>query len=102
VADARIDIDNAALEAVLLVARRGALEETQAELVGAAQQTVHVITGNLRRNIKRGDINADATEAEVVADTDYAVYEALGTRYRPPHNFFTEAIDILSARNAAT
>lgn len=99
-ANVDVDINEGRMNAFLLEARHDALEDSQAELVAVAQETVHVITGNLRRNIKVGDVNADATEAEVVADTDYAIYEHDGTRYRPPHPFFTEAIDILTARNA--
>jgi HK97 gp10 family phage protein len=88
-----VDINHAANEAVLLAARRDALEDAQARLTIAAQQTVHVITGNLRRSIGPGRLDAERGEAEVEAKADYAIYEHNGTRYRSGHPFFHEAID---------
>ncbi len=90
-------INEAAFQAVAVAARRAALEDAQARLTVAAQGTVHVITGNLRRNIRPGRMDAEGGEAEVIADTDYAIFEHDGTRYRPGHPFFHEAIDRLSA-----
>jgi HK97 gp10 family phage protein len=88
-----VDINYAANEAVLLAARRDALEDAQARIAASAQQTVHVITGNLRRSIRPTRLDAERGEAEVLADTDYAIYEHNGTRYRSGHPFFHEAID---------
>lgn len=89
----RVDVNHAANEAVLLAARQAALDAAGENLEAAAKQTVHVLTGNLRDEIAYIGVNPQVTEGYVLADTNYALHEHDGTRYRPGHPFFHEAID---------
>jgi hypothetical protein len=80
---ADIDIDNAAMEALLYRARRNALEDASARLVERGMVNCPVgKTGNLRRSHKKIDPNADATEAGAEATADYAAAVHDGAR---PH-----------------
>lgn len=62
---------------------------------GSAKEKVHVITGNLKRNITTGLESSSATEATVRIGTnvEYAPYEEFGTRYRGPHPYLRPALD---------
>jgi HK97 gp10 family phage protein len=94
----RVGLNHAANEAVAMAARKAALDDAGLRIEGTAKQTVHVITGNLRRSIRYAGTNPQAAEGYVEATASYSVYEHEGTRYRPPHPFFTEAIDREASR----
>lgn len=77
--------------AVAVERNAGALAYHYAQRVeGGAKRRVHVITGNLKRSIKR--VRLDKYKHEVVVGAYYGVYENYGTRYRPPHPFWDPAI----------
>lgn len=92
-ADVDVDINGAAQEAALLAWRRDALENEGAALMAVAMEEAPVDTGNLRRSHKLGEPNADATEIEIVADTDYSLYVHDGTRRQSAQPWMRRAID---------
>lgn len=102
-ADVDVDINEAANEAALYAWRRDALENGGMELLIVAQEECPVDTGNLRRNHKLGEPNANATEIEIVADTDYSLPVHDGHRivawghdtgrYQPANPWLRRAID---------
>ena len=57
---------------------------------GGAKRRAHVITGRMRRSIRRFRVRPGYHR--VVVGAYYGVYENYGTRYRPPHPFWEPAI----------
>ena len=57
---------------------------------GGAKRHAHVITGHMRKSIKRTRVSTGRHKVRVGAH--YGIYEEYGTRYRPPHPFFRPAI----------
>jgi hypothetical protein len=106
---ADIDIDRAAMEAVLYRVRRDELEDASARLNERGQANSPVDKGNLRRSHKVLPVNADATEAGVEATADYAaaVHEghrlvAWGRdtgRFVPPNPWLRRSVDELASEN---
>lgn len=90
-------VNQAGLDAVAFDARKVAIDSAGEDLEEAAQNTVHVLTGNLRDRIGYQGADPKAEEGTALADTDYAEYEHNGTRNREGHPFFTEAIDVVAA-----
>ncbi len=92
-ANVRISIDNAAVEAVARAARKDALEDAAARINVRAQSLAPVDTGNLRRSHKVEGPDAEARSAEVVADTYYSLYVHAGTRNQAAQPWLTRAVD---------
>lgn len=90
-------VNQAGLDAVSFDARKVAIDDAGEDLEGAAKETVHVLTGNLREQIAYQGANPQATEGYVLADAEYALVEHEGSRHREAHPFFTEAIDVVAA-----
>lgn len=57
---------------------------------GGAKRRVHVITGHLKKSIKRERIATG--HHRVIVGAYYGIYEEYGTRYRPPHPYFRPAV----------
>lgn len=69
----------------------GSLAYNYAQRVeSGSKRRVHVITGNLKRSIRRQKIGK--YHHEVIVGAYYGVYENYGTRYRPPHPFWEPSI----------
>jgi hypothetical protein len=68
----RYEVDHTATEAVAIAARRAALEEAAAEVLGHALVEVPVRDGNLRRQHRLGDLGVGAAEIRVENHADYA------------------------------
>ncbi len=65
-----------------------ALTESAILVEGKAVATVHVITSKLKNSITR---DVEKTTAYVGTDVEYAPFEELGTRFRPPHPYLRPA-----------
>lgn len=89
--------NHAAIDVVAFDARKVAIDASGEDLEDAAKETVHEVTKKLKDNIAYVGVNPQATEGHVLADTDYALHEHSGSRYREGHPFFTEAIDVVAA-----
>lgn len=81
----RVEIFDTPLQAVLRDARHDALEDAGLEITRHAQAEAPVgpsrpghTGGNLRRNIEFEGVNADATEARVVAKAPYSAAQNNG------------------------
>lgn len=83
-----VDINNAAMEELLFGVRKQTLEETAEDLKNRCVQNAPERTGELKREHKVGEVNLDATEVEVVADTDYAASVHEGARAHEIPNAF--------------
>ena len=90
-------VNQAGLDAVAFDARKAGIDISGEDVEGAAKETVHVLTGNLRDEIGYQGVDPQANEGYVLADTDYAELEHNGTRHREAHPYFTEAIDVVAA-----
>ena len=75
-------VNQTGLDAVAFDARKVAIDSSGEELEGAAKETVHVLTGNLRVEIAYQGVDPQATEGYVLSDTEYAEAEHNGSRYR--------------------
>jgi hypothetical protein len=74
VARVDVEINNAAMEAVLLAARRDALEDGGADLIDACMEESPVgKTGHLRRSHKLGERDPEARYIDVENDAEYAL-----------------------------
>lgn len=95
-----VDIDRAALEAVLLLARRETLMDASTRLNERCQFNSPVDTGNLRRSHRINGPDAEAREAEVEAAADYSLYVHEGTRRQRAQPWMTRSVDELAAEEA--
>lgn len=106
-ADFDLDVNDAAMEAVLLKARHAALVDGATRLNERAQRNAPVDTGNLRRSHRINGPDAEAREAEVEATANYALYVHEGGRLvawgnetgkmRPANPWLSRSIDELAA-----
>ncbi len=65
-----------------------ALTESAILVENKAVTTVHVDTGALKGSIKR---DVEKTTAYIGTNLEYAPFEELGTRFRPPHPYLRPA-----------
>ena len=99
----RVDIDNSAVERLLLDARRETLTDAAASLNERCQRNAPVDTGNLRRSHEIILPGGDATEAGVLASAPYSLYVHEGHRiiafgrdtgrYQPADPWMRRSID---------
>lgn len=105
--DTRVEIDGAAMEAVLLKARHAALVDGATRLNERGQANSPVLSGNLRRSHRVNGPDAEAREAEVEATANYAaavheghrefVFGNATGRYRPANPWLARSVDELAA-----
>lgn len=81
--------NTAACKSAIRNAVADGLSEVGSKVVGYAQSTVHVVTGNLRDSI---GYDSNDTEVVVSASMDYAQYEELGTSRQQAHPYLRPAV----------